>query len=136
MTKTRLQAIINAILSIRSIITDEEALSAPGLYAEWRAGVLYDTETNDRVLYDGILYKCLQPHTSQPTHNPADSPSLWVRIDDPSIEWPVWRQPTGSTDAYPMGAKVSHNGQHWVSTVDANTWEPGAVPGLWEEADE
>lgn len=128
MTKTRLQAIINAILSIRSIITDEEALSAPGLYAEWRAGVLYDT--GDRVLYGSDLYKCLQPHTAQETWTPADSPSLWVRIDDPAIEWPDWIQPTGSTDAYPMGAKVSHNGQHWVSTVDGNVWEPGVFG--WE----
>lgn len=133
MTKTRLQAIINAILSIRSILTDEEALSASGLYAEWRDGVQYDTEKPDRVLYDGTLYKCLQAHTSQPTHNPADSPSLWVRIDDPSIEWPEWRQPTGSTDAYRYGAKVSHNGKHWISKYENNTWEPGAFG--WDEAE-
>lgn len=131
MTKTRLQAIINAILSVRSALSDETAFSQKNLFPEWRDGVLYDTETNDRVLYDGILYKCLQPHTSQPTHNPADSPSLWVRIDDPSIEWPEWRQPTGSTDAYRDGAKVSHNGKHWVSTMDGNVWEPGVFG--WSE---
>ena len=31
----------------------------------------------------------------------------------------------GSTDAYAKGAKVSRNGKHWTSDVDANTWEPG-----------
>ena len=134
MTKTRLQAIINAILSIRSILTDEEALSAPGLYAEWRDGVQYDTEKNNRVLYDGTLYKCLQAHTSQPTHNPADAHSLWVRIDDPSVEWPEWRQPTGSTDAYRYLAKVSHNGKHWISILPANVYEPGVYG--WDEATE
>lgn len=132
MTKTRLQAIINAILSVRSILTDEEALSAPDLYAEWRDGVLYDT--GDRVLYGSDLYKCLQPHTSQSTWTPTDSPSLWVRIDDPSIEWPDWIQPTGSTDAYPMGAKVSHNGKHWISILPANAYEPGVYG--WDEARE
>ena len=30
-----------------------------------------------------------------------------------------------STDAYPKGAKVSHNGKHWISDLDANVWEPG-----------
>ena len=37
----------------------------------------------------------------------------------------------GSTDAYPMGAKVSHNGKHWVSDYDANIWEPGVFG--WHE---
>ena len=57
---------------------------------------------------------------------PEDSPSLWVGISDPAEEWPEWSQPVGSTDAYAKGAKVSHNGKHWTSDVDANVWEPGA----------
>ena len=40
-------------------------------------------------------------------------------------EFPAWVQPTGAHDAYSVGDKVSHNGQNWVSTVNANTWEPG-----------
>ena len=61
-----------------------------------------------------------------------DSPSLWVRIDDPSQEWPEWVQPQGGTDAYPMGAKVSHGGKHWISDYDNNVWEPGVFG--WHEA--
>lgn len=34
--------------------------------------------------------------------------------------------------AYAKGAKVSHNGKHWTSDVDANVWEPGAYG--WTEA--
>lgn len=71
------------------------------------------------------LYRCLTAHTSQETWTPEDSPSLWVRIADPAQEWPEWVQPTGSTDAYAQGAKVSHDGKKWTSDVDANTWEPG-----------
>lgn len=63
--------------------------------------------------------------------SPSVSPSLWVRIDDPSQEWPEWVQPTGGTDAYAMGAKVSHNGKHLVSDYDANIWEPGVFG--WHE---
>lgn len=131
MKKSRLTAFINALLSLRTSMTDTEALTVPAFFPEWSDSKSYAVD--DRVLYGDSLYKCLQPHTSQPTWTPADAPSLWVRIDDPSIEWPDWIQPTGSTDAYPMGAKVSHNGQHWVSTVDGNVWEPGVYG--WDVAE-
>jgi hypothetical protein len=36
-----------------------------------------------------------------------------------------WVQPTGASDAYALGARVTHNGQTWESTVAANVWEPG-----------
>ena len=42
------------------------------------------------------------------------------------------KQPTGAQDAYAKGAKVSHNGKHWVSTADNNVWEPGVYG--WDEA--
>lgn len=104
--------------------TDEGALKSPELFPVWNAqGVIY--AAGDRVRYDDLLYKCLTEHTSQESGAPNVSPSLWVRIDDPAIEWPQWRQPTGSEDAYAKGAKVSHKEKHWVSDVDANTWEPG-----------
>jgi hypothetical protein len=36
-----------------------------------------------------------------------------------------WVQPTGAGDAYPLGARVTHNGQTWTSIASANVWEPG-----------
>ena len=80
----------------------------------------------DRVLYNDLLYKVLQAHTSQSDWTPDTAVSLFVRVDDPGEEWPEWRQPTGAQDAYAKDAKVSHNGKHWTSDVDANVWEPGA----------
>lgn len=123
MKKSRLDAFIEAIKTIRASIDDSTALTVPHLYPDWSEEKTY--VTGDRVRYADTLYKCLQSHTTQPTWTPSDAPSLWVRIDDPAIEWPEWVQPVGSTDAYPMGAKVSHNGSHWTSTVDGNVWEPG-----------
>lgn len=38
---------------------------------------------------------------------------------------PAWIQPTGAHDAYPLGAKVTHNGFNWESTFASNVWEPG-----------
>lgn len=129
MTREKLNSIINALITMRDAVDDTIALSAKDLYPDWKENVQY--HTGERHLHNGVLYKCLQDHTSQASWTPTDSPSLWVRIDDPAIEWPEWVQPVGSTDAYPMGAKVSHNGSHWTSTVDGNVWEPGVYG--WEE---
>lgn len=50
--------------------------------------------------------------------------SGWREVTD-GDEWPLWVAPTGSHDAYPQGAQVTHNGQKWTSDVDSNVWEPG-----------
>ena len=112
-------------------LSDKDALDGVELFPHWDADS-HEYAMDDRVNYNGTLYKCLQAHTSQASWNPADSPSLWVRVDDPSQEWPEWVQPTGSTDAYAKGAKVSHNDKHWISDVDGNVWEPGVYG--WTEA--
>lgn len=118
------------IVKASASLSDTDALEAVELFAVWATDTLY--EVGARVSYEGTLYKCLTAHTSQTTWTPDASPSLWVRVDDPSIEWPEWVQPTGSTDAYAKGAKVSHNGKHWISDVDGNVWEPGVA--MWTEA--
>ena len=113
------------------LLTDEQAVVAPFLFDEWDPDGVSYTEEVSKVTYNDLLYKCLQNHVSQASWNPKDAVSLWVRIDDPAEEWPAWRQPTGATDAYKMGDKVSHNEKHWISNVDANTWEPGVYG--WDE---
>ena len=104
-------------------LTDTEALEGVELFPKWKTDETY--LIGERVRYDETLYKCLMNHTSQETWTPPVSPSLWVRVDDPGEEWPEWVQPVGSTDAYPKGAKVSHNEKHWTSDIDANVYEPG-----------
>ena len=82
--------------------------------------------------YQGTLYKCVQAHTSQADWTPTAASSLWSKTNDPAEEWPEWSKPVGAHDAYSKGAKVSHNSKHWVSTADANVWEPGVYG--WEES--
>ena len=112
-------------------LSDKDALDGVELFPHWDEDS-HDYEVGDRVSYSDTLYKCLTAHTSQASWTPADSPSLWVRVDDPSVEWPEWIQPVGSTDAYAKDAKVSHNSKHWISDVDGNVWEPGVYG--WTEA--
>lgn len=111
-------------------LSDEEAVNAPELFPAW-SGARVAYVKDDRVKYEDFLFKCLQSHTSQPDWTPTAAVSLWVRVDDPSEEWPEWRQPTGAHDAYEKGYKVSHNDKHWISNVDANVWEPGVYG--WDE---
>lgn len=129
------------VLLTKDFLPDAIALTLPKIYDEWNPdSVSYigkDTATEDKpasiVRYNNALYRCLQSHTSQASWTPEASPSLWVLIDDPAIEWPEWKQPTGAHDAYDLNAKVSHNGKKWISQIAANTTEPGADERYWKE---
>lgn len=130
MTREKLTAIINALIRLRDMATDETALEAVGIYPEWRTDTAYSVD--ERISHEGLLYRCVQAHTSQAGWSPDLTPALWARVS--VEEWPEWVQPTGAQDAYMAGDKVSHNGKHWVSAVDNNVWEPSeAVPTLWTE---
>ena len=111
--------------------TDEAALESIDLFEKWDDLLGIPVEAGKRVQDGGVLYRCVQEHTPQADWRPADTPALWtvVSLD----EWPEWRQPTGAQDAYAKGDKVTHGGQHWVSDVDANVWEPGVYG--WTLAD-
>lgn len=93
------------------------------LFAEWAYPVAYKTGNIRR--HGGVLYKCVQDHTSQADWTPDVSASLWSLTADPAEEWPAWSQPVGAHDAYAQGAKVTHNDIKWVSDVNNNVWEPG-----------
>ena len=108
-------------------LDDEHSEAVKELFPFWGADV--DYAVGDRRQYDGLLYRCVQAHTSQADWMPPAVPALWVRTS--TEEWPEWLQPTGAHDAYALGAKVSHNEKHWVSTIDANVYEPGVYG--WDE---
>lgn len=61
-------------------LTDEQALTVKNLYPEYDPnGKEY--KTGSRAVQDGVLYKCLQDHTSQPDWAPGLAPSLWVALN-------------------------------------------------------
>lgn len=91
-------------------LTDEKALEVAALYPTWRSLIGTEVAAGQRLWDNEALWKVLQPHTVQENWRPADSPSLYVEVT--IEEWPEWVQPVGSTDAYPLGAQVTHNGQH------------------------
>lgn len=118
-------------------LTDEQALSVQAIYPLWDENAI-TYPTGYKVLYENVLYKCLQEHTSQPDWTPTAAPSLWTKvlIPDPAVI-PEWEQPD-STNPYMAGDKVTHNGKTYESLVDNNVWEPGVTgtETLWQEVTE
>ena len=113
-----------------AMLTDEQAASVPAIYSAWETGTAYNA--GDRRTYGGVLYKCLQAHTSQDDWTPDVAVSLWatVLIPDPDVI-PDWVQPD-STNAYMKGDKVRYNGVVYRSLIDNNVWSPDAYPTGWE----
>lgn len=112
-------------------LSDEDALEAVQLFPNWNAEAAYLVD--DRVNYEGILYKCLQSHTAQEAWTPTAAPSLWAKvlIPDPDVI-PEWEQPD-STNPYMSGDRVSFEGKVYESVIDNNIWSPAAYPAGWQE---
>lgn len=112
-------------------LSDEEALQVAALYPTWASKVGEQVNIGERYWYDGKLYKVVQQHTVQEDWTPDVSQSLFTEV---SIEeWPAWVQPTGSSDAYMTGDKVTFEGKHYVSLIDGNVWSPAVTPQFWQE---
>ena len=128
MKRSKLYQLREIIEKASISLTDEDALTAVELFPTWEAGKAY--AQNDRVLYNGKLYKVNQSHTSQGDWTPDGTSALFSEVAKPNEILP-WKQPQGAHDAYRLGATVSHLGKHWKSDIDYNTYEP-SVYG-WSE---
>ena len=120
MTRAKAKQLRQLIEQLAITLDDETALTGVELFPTWVVGKAY--AVNNRVQYNGTLYKCIQAHTSQSDWMPSATPALWktVSVD----EYPEWVQPTGAHDAYNIGDKVTYNGQHYVCTSNANVYAP------------
>lgn len=126
MTRGKAKLLRNLIEQLAITLDDATALTGIELFPTWG---LISYSVGDRVQYNGTLYKCIQAHTAQSDWTPDATPALWVVVT--VEEWPEWVQPTGAQDAYAKDSKVIHNGKKWISSYDANVWEPGVYG--WEE---
>lgn len=125
-----LRAIIEAaILELNQ--DDATALGNIELYAMWQSGKAYTV--GERIQYGDKLYKCVQAHTSQDDWTPDVTPALWVIVS--VEEWPEFIHPTGAHDVYNKGDKVTYNGKHYISLIDANAYSPDEYPAGWEEVE-
>lgn len=133
MKRSRLTAFINALTYFRESVTDEEALSVPALFPDWKADTEYTIGT--RLYYNGKLYRVVQLHTSQSDWTPDVVPALYTEVAEPDTI-PVWRQPTGAQDAYMTGDKVHYPTESdpvYVSTMDYNVYAPNVYGWTLDE---
>lgn len=123
-TRTKAYQLRAMIEKASTSLSDDDAYGVPELFPEWKADTQY--KKDNRIRYEGILYKVLQDHTSQSDWTPDIAVSLYVAVPEPG-EIPVWKQPTGAHDAYMTGDKVhypSADDPVYVSTMDYNTYAP------------
>lgn len=130
MNRKEALSFIKSLVALRKSATDPQALDAPAVYPQWKAGASY--QVGDRVLYENTLYKVLQSHNSEQDWTPVVSPSLFAKVLIPDENViPNWEQPD-STNPYMTGDKVIYNDIIWISTIDNNVWEPGVYG--WDKA--
>ena len=110
-------------------LADEDALQAVELFPQWVIGRAYAVD--ERLQYNGVLYRVVQAHTSQADWMPDKTPALFVIVS--LDEWPEFVQPTGAHDAYKKGDKVTFEGKHYISLIDGNVYSPTAYPAGWQE---
>ena len=119
-----------AMQTILDNASDEDAYIMRYLYSTWKVDV--DYKTNDKFMYEDKFYKVLQDHTSQEDWLPNTATSLYVEITDPSIEYPEFKQPTGSHDAYAKGDKITYQCEKYESLIDGNVYSPTDYPAGWK----
>lgn len=122
-----------ALTFFAETLSDAQALQVPMLFDEFDGnGVAY--EVGKRVLYNDILYKVIQAHTSQADWTPVAAPSLFAKVINETMDGsiPEFEQPD-STNPYMKGDKVIFNGKVYESLIDNNVYSPEAYPAGWKE---
>lgn len=68
----------------------ETALTVVNLFPAWENGMAYEVDT--KVQYGGLLYQCVQAHTSQADWTPDVAPALFAVVNETnagSLEDPI-----------------------------------------------
>ena len=122
-----------ALTFFAETLSDAQALQVPMLFDDFDGnGVAY--EVGKRIMFEGVLYKVIQAHTSQADWTPVAAPSLFAKVINETMDGsiPEFEQPD-STNPYMKGDKVIFNGKVYESLIDNNVYSPEAYPAGWKE---
>ena len=132
---TRARILRAQIETMAQSLDDETAETVPELFPEWNPNSC-SYVIGDRVKRNGLLYKVLQPHTSQAGWTPEDAPPLFAQIlpgqDGTAIG--VWKQPD-STNPYMTGDRTHYPTMAdpiYESLINNNVWSPEEYPQGWQ----
>lgn len=122
-----------ALTFFAETLSDAQALQVPMLFDKFDGnGVAY--EVGKRIMFEGVLYKVIQAHTSQAEWTPTAAPSLFAKVINETIDGsiPEFEQPD-STNPYMKGDRVIFNGKVYESLIDNNVYSPSDYPAGWKE---
>jgi len=128
-TDVEIKATIQSMV-FESELSADEVTAILSLYPMWEIDKEY-SKLNELYVYNGVLYKVLQTHTSQSTWTPDVAVSLFANVT-PAGVIPLWVQPD-STNPFMKGDQVEFEGHIWESKIDTNTWSPKGYPGGWKD---
>lgn len=114
-----------------AVASDEVALNCVDVFPVWNSNSV-EYQKDDRVSYNGVLYKVITAHTSQESWKPDVAPSLFVKVIVQEGEIFDWVQPSAE-NAYKTGDRVRYNGKVYESLIDNNVWSPDGYPAGWLE---
>lgn len=107
----------------------KEMMEVASVFPKYQVGKSYKVKDvfayGENAVGDAQLYQVLQDHTSSEEWKPDTAVSLYKAIGITEDGYPEWVQPLGASDAYNTNDIVSYKGTLYISTVNANVWEPG-----------
>lgn len=113
--------------------TDAEAYIMRFMYPKYAVGTTYSK--GDRFMWEGKFYKVISssPFKSTEEWKPDISPSLYVEITDPNVEYPEFKQPINAETAYMKDDKMTFKNEKYISLIDNNVYSPEAYPAGWKK---
>lgn len=115
-------------------LTDEEKIANKSVYPTWQSIWNNTVNANTYFRYEDVLYRVIKDNTViYPFYLPSETPSeyedMTKKLPQEDGSYPIWKQPLGGHDAYPIGSKVQHKGNNWEciqgNSDGLNSWEPG-----------
>lgn len=93
------------------------------VYTEWLPDIW--VTRGQQITHLGVVYNVIQSHQTQ--FEPQTVPALFrpAPVTFPGENYPRWKQPIDSEDAYKIDERVTWNGEDWESDINANVSEPG-----------
>lgn len=64
-----------------------------------------------------------------------DKDELYHAGEQPTEEYPEYKQPTGAHNAYKIGDKITYNGKHYECIFNGCVWSPDDYPQGWKEVE-
>lgn len=102
---------------------------------DWFTRLGESVVAGDEVTHLGVTYEVLQPHTLQACWVPGQVPALYKAKADPGEEWPEIPETIDAQHAWMKGKGGTWKGEHYVSLIDYNVWNPDQYPAGWQKAD-